>query len=123
MTPGGFPGAANPSSDRLADANNTDASAAGAPSDDSADGERYRLLSIHAVRTPKECTGSDRHVYRIAQGHNGITGYRRGDLACVRVEIESIVTALDVRRRWAKYTPSAKSQRLAAAAARRAAAT
>ena len=73
-------------------------------------------------RTPKECTGSDWYVYRIAQGDNGITGYRRGDLACVRSDVENIVTGLNARRRWANDKPSAKNQRLAAAA-RRAAAT
>jgi hypothetical protein len=90
--------------------------------DESEDDERYRLISIVAARAPEGCTGSDWHVYRIAQGENGITGYRRGDLARVTVEVETIVTALNGRRRWAKDKAASKSQRRAAAAARRAAA-
>lgn len=119
-----YAGAANPARDRaLENASTAEASGATTPNDDSADGERYRLLSIDAVRTPEGCTGSDWHVYRIAQGENRIRRYRRGDLARVTVDVESIVTALNERRRWGKDKPSAKSQRLAAAAARRAAAT
>lgn len=97
-----------------------DASASSAASrDESADDERYRVVSINAVRAPEGCTGSDWHVYRISQGDNAITGYRRGDLARVTVEVETIVTALNGRRRWAK-DKNAKSERRAAAAARRA---
>jgi hypothetical protein len=86
---------------------------------DSVADERYRLLSIAAVRTPDGCVGGDWHVYRIAQGENGIAGYRRGSLALVTAEVESIVAALNERRQWAKGTAS-KIQRRAAAAARRA---
>ena len=83
--------------------------------------ESYRLLSIDAVRPPEGCVGGDWHIYRIAQGGNGITGYRRGDLALVRTEVETIVTALNERRQWAKRKAS-KYERRAATAARRAAA-
>jgi hypothetical protein len=84
------------------------------------DDERYRLISIDAVGAPEGCTGTDWHVYRIAQGGNGITGYRHGELALVTTEVEAIVTALNGRRRWTKTKAPSKYQRRAAAAARRA---
>lgn len=95
---------------------------AAAPADETDDHERYRLISIDAVRPPDGCIGSDWHVYRIAQGENGITGYRRGELARVRADVETIITALNGRRQWTKDKVPPKSQRRAAAAARRAAA-
>jgi hypothetical protein len=85
--------------------------------------EPYRLVSIDAVCAPEGCIGSDWHIYRIMQGENGITGHRRGDLARVRSDVEAIVTALNKRRQWTKHEVPSKSQRRAAAAARRAAAT
>jgi hypothetical protein len=91
-------------------------------SDEIVDAETYRLLSIDAVRAPEGCTGGDWHIYRVAQGRNGITGYRRGDLARVRADVEGIVVALNERRQWAKGKATSSSQRRAAAAARRTAA-
>ena len=61
--------------------------------DESADHESFRLIGIDAVRAPEGCAGSDWHIYRIVQGENGITGYRRGELARVRADVEDIVTA------------------------------
>ena len=84
--------------------------------------ECYRLISIDAVRAPADCMGSDWHRYRIAQGENGITGYRCGDLARVTAEVEVIVAALNERREWRKSKAPAKNQRRAATAAQRAAA-
>jgi hypothetical protein len=72
------------------------------PASEGGDEDRYRVISIDAVRAPEGCSGSDWHSYRIAQGDNGITGYRRGDLARVTAEVETIVTALNSRRHWAK---------------------
>jgi hypothetical protein len=72
------------------------------PATEAADEDRYRVISIDAVRAPEGCSGSDWHSYRIAQGDNGITGYRRGDLARVTADVETIVTALNGRRHWAK---------------------
>ena len=92
------------------------------PGDETVDHEPYRLLSIDAVRAPEGCMGNDWHVYRIAQGENGITGYRRGDLAGVRADVETIVTALNGRRQWTKNKALSTHERRAAAAARRAAA-
>ena len=91
-------------------------------SDESASDECYRLISIDAVRAPADCMGSDWHRYRIAQGENGITGYRRGDLVRVTAEVEAIVTALNERREWRKSKAPAKDQRRAATAVQRAAA-
>lgn len=92
-----------------------------APPEQSADDERYRLISIDAVRAPEGCTGNDWHIYKIAQGDNGITGYRHGELARVTTDVEAIITALNGRRRWTKAKAPSKYQRRAAAAARRAA--
>ena len=91
---------------------------AGARCNDSADGESYRLVSIDAVRAPDGCNGSDWHIYRIVQGENEITGYRRGELARVTADIETIVSALNGRRQWTKSKEPSRAQRRAAAAAR-----
>jgi hypothetical protein len=93
-----------------------------APSDQGADAEMYRLVSIDAVRAPEGCTGGDWHAYKIAQGENGITGYRRGDLVRVRADVGGIVAALNERRQWTKRKAVTSTERRAAAAARRAAA-
>lgn len=103
-------------------ASTIDARGGAAGRDESGDDERYRLISIDAVRAPEGCAGNDWHSYRIAQGVNGITGYRRGDLAHVRADVEAIVIALNERRHWTKSKATSASQRRAAAAARRAAA-
>ena len=83
------------------------------------DDESYRLLSVDAVGAPEGCPGTDWHLYRITQGGNGIAGYRRGDLARVREDVEAIVTALNERRHWKSNKASSKSQRHSAAVARR----
>jgi hypothetical protein len=61
-------------------------------------GERYRLTSVLAVSAPEGCAGDNWFVYRIMQGTNGITGYRRGDLERVSEDVQTIVTALNLRR-------------------------
>jgi hypothetical protein len=78
--------------------------------------EDYRLVSIAAVRAPEGCVGSDWHLYRIAQGENGIVGYRRGEPERVREEVEAILVALNERRQWAASKATAKRHRAAAAA-------
>jgi hypothetical protein len=86
---------------------------------DESDEEQYRLISVDPVRAPEGCVGGDWHTYRIAQGENEITGYRCGDLAHVRVEVEAIVIGLNERRQWTtKSKATSISQRRAAAAAR-----
>jgi hypothetical protein len=88
--------------------------AAGDDGDDSAedaDNERYRLISIEIARTPKGCSGRDWFVYRIAQGQNAITGYRRGNRDMVSRDVATIVAALNGRRRWTKKKSDAKARR------------
>jgi hypothetical protein len=84
-------------------------------------GEGYRLVSIEAVRAPPGCGGKDWFVYRITQGENAITGYRRGDRDRVGAEVDTIVAGLNGRREWTKRKKDAKGERRAAAARRAAA--
>jgi len=76
-----------------------------------AQGEDFKLVSIKATETPSGCAGRDWFVYRIAQGPNIITGYRRGDLATASADVETIVTALNGRRRSTKPKPGPKPGR------------
>ena len=87
----------------------TPAASAGADDD-----ERFRLVSVTTTSTPSGCTGRDWFVYRISQGQNVITGYRRGDLKAVRGEVEQIVVALNDRRLTRKERPGPKRGRPAA---------
>ena len=89
--------------------------------DDGGEAERYRLISIDAADAPDGCSGGDWFVYRIAQGKNGITGYRSGSLESVSADVQSLVASLNGRRTWTKTKPALDRQRRAAAAARRAA--
>jgi len=59
--------------------------------------ENYRLISIESTTAPSGVAGDDWFVYRIAQGKNVTTGYRRGNRGDVGAEIERIVNALNVR--------------------------
>jgi hypothetical protein len=67
-----------------------------------ADGEDFRLVSITSTGAPHGCEGRDWFIYRIAQGPNMITGYRRGQLATASADVETIVAALNGRRRSTK---------------------
>jgi hypothetical protein len=58
----------------------------------------YRLLSIKEASAPTGSAGRDWFTYRIAQGPNMITGYRRGSLASVTEEVDNIVIGLNERR-------------------------
>lgn len=58
----------------------------------------YYLLSIQHTQAPTGSVGNDWHVYRIAQGTNVITGYRRGTAARVTAEVEQIIDGLNERR-------------------------
>jgi hypothetical protein len=78
---------------------------------DNAEEERYRLLSVDSVPAPAGCAGPDWFVYRISQGANAITGYRRGNSDSVRAEADAIVTALNERREWRKSKAGPKSRR------------
>ena len=78
------------------------------------DDERFRLISIASARAPSGCSGHDWLMYRIAQGKNVITGYRRGDLKAASAEVETIVTSLNERRVSTKSKPGRKPGRVAA---------
>ena len=84
-----------------------------------AEDERYRLISIETAHAPEGCAGRDWFVYRITQGDNAITGYRRGSREKVSADVETIVTALNGRRQWANSKTDSKANLRAAAAARR----
>lgn len=84
-------------------------------------GEAFRLVGVESVTTPEGCSGADWFVYRIAQGANAITGYRRGNRESVSGEAETIVVALNERREWKKSKLSPADKRKAAALARAAA--
>jgi hypothetical protein len=71
--------------------------------------EGFRLISIGSARAPSGCSGHDWLVYRIAQGENIITGYRRGELKTASREVETIVTSLNERRVSAKTKPGRKA--------------
>ena len=58
----------------------------------------YRLVSIDGATAPTGSAGKDWHVYRIAQGANLITGYRRGSLTTVTADVQKIVEGLNERR-------------------------
>jgi len=82
--------------------------------DNDAHGEAFRLVSIRAAGAPSGCTGRDWFEYRIAQGANVITGYRRGSLSVATAEVESIVDGLNERRQGAKARGRPPSGRPAA---------
>ena len=88
---------------------------------DNSDDEPYRVISVESAETPEGCAGRDWFVYRIMQGTNGITGYRRGNRESVRGDAETIVVALNERREWKKNKMTPKDRRKTAAAARAAA--
>ena len=82
-----------------------------------ADAEAFRLVSITSVRAPSGCEGRDWLLYRIAQGPNLITGYRRGDLPTAKVEVAKIVVSLNEGRRSSKAKAGRKPGPRAAAEA------
>ncbi len=59
--------------------------------------DAYRLVSIESAPAPEPAVGDDWLVYRIAQGTNVVTGYRRGTRASVTYEVERIVEAFNDR--------------------------
>ena len=88
--------------------------AVGRAGEDAAD-DGFRLLSIRAATAPSGCVGKDWLVYRITQGPNVITGYRRGDLQTVSAEVAKIVTGLNERRLSTKGRTGPKPGHRAAA--------
>ena len=77
----------------------------------------FRVVSIAVTKAPTGCVGSDWLIYRIEQGINVITGYRRGDPKTVRAEVDKIVEGLNERRRTLKKTTGFRPGRPSAAAA------
>jgi hypothetical protein len=61
-------------------------------------GEPYELLSVDRSTAPGGHEGDDWVRYTIAQGSNTITGYRRGNLAALKRELQAVVLALNERR-------------------------
>jgi hypothetical protein len=57
----------------------------------------YCLISIDPTSAPSGNTGDDWLVYRLAQGNNVVTGYRRGSRLNVTAEVERIVNAFNER--------------------------
>ena len=68
------------------------------PADSHAVDDGYRLISIERAAAPSGSAGREWLKYRIVQGVNVITGYRRGDLEKVTADVEKIVTGLNERR-------------------------
>jgi hypothetical protein len=93
--------------------NDATPAALGGPDDD----ERFRLVSVTTTSTPSGCIGRDWFVYRISQGKNVITGYRRGDSKAVRDEVDRIVVGLNERRLTRKERTGPKRGRPPAQAA------
>ena len=59
--------------------------------------EPYRLISIDHASAPDDSSTDGWFVYRIAQGSRVITGYRRGPVGVVTVDVRNIVDALNER--------------------------
>jgi hypothetical protein len=60
--------------------------------------DRYRLISVRRAPAPTGDAGDDWLAYRIEQGINVVTGYRRGNPQNVTAEVERIVAALNERQ-------------------------
>lgn len=74
-------------------------------------GEAFRLADVAPTAAPPGSAGRDWHKYRIAQGSNVITGFRRGDLATVTADVEKIVDSLNERRIVNRKRADARSSR------------
>lgn len=71
--------------------------------DDAADGKdfdalAFRLLSIERHEPPAGSEGNNWYSYKISQGPNVITGYRRGSLSAVTDDVRKVVDGLNERR-------------------------
>jgi hypothetical protein len=60
--------------------------------------EPFTLISVEKSEPPEGGQGTDWVHYRIAQGPNEISGYRRGSLASARKAAKEIVANLNERR-------------------------
>jgi hypothetical protein len=59
--------------------------------------ESYCVISIDPTSAPRGNTGGDWLVYRLGQGDNVVTGYRRGSRLNVTAEVERLVVAFNER--------------------------
>jgi len=57
----------------------------------------YRLIGIGPVAAPSGSEGQDWLQYRIGQGNNVVTGYRRGNIHNVTRELHQVVEDLNER--------------------------
>lgn len=71
----------------------------------------FELVSIDETKPPRGSEGSDWFCYRIAQGKNMITGYRRGSLRTVKRDVKTIIVGLNERRSGKRKQPVSKSAR------------
>jgi hypothetical protein len=60
--------------------------------------EPFQLVSVEKSDPPEGNQGTDWVHYRISQGPNEISGYRRGSLAAARKAAKEIVANLNERR-------------------------
>ncbi len=70
----------------------------------------FELVSIDEAKPPRGSEGSNWFRYKISQGENMITGYRRGSLRTVKREVNIIIVGLNERRSGKRKPPTAKSQ-------------
>ena len=61
--------------------------------------EKYGIVSVKPVDTPRGAVGTDWHCYVIEQGKNSIRGYRQGSIDTVTRAVEEMVFRLNERRR------------------------
>ena len=60
--------------------------------------EPFQLISVEKSDPPEGNNGTDWVHYRISQGPNEISGYRRGSVAAARKAAKEIVANLNERR-------------------------
>ena len=77
------------------------------------DEQMFELISIDEAEPPQDEEAEikgDWFRYRISQGDNLITGYRRGSLRAVKREVKTIIVGLNERRSGKRKQPAARSQ-------------
>jgi hypothetical protein len=60
--------------------------------------EPFQLVSVERSDPPEGTQGTDWVQYKIEQGSNTISGYRRGTVAAARKAAKEIVASLNERR-------------------------
>lgn len=58
----------------------------------------YVLTSLDRSEAPSGIEGDDWFAYKINQGDNEITGYRRGKLTAIKGELKTLIESLNERR-------------------------